>query len=101
MRRFGGAEDVIGKTITLDGRPFEIVGVLPSTFDLPREVMPTLGGAETAEVVVPLALAADAAQVRNAEDYNIIGKLKRGVPVDRARAEMNLLTARFGRVTER
>jgi predicted permease len=97
MRRFGGAEDVIGKTITLDGRPFEIVGVLPSTFDLPREVMPTLGGAETAEVVVPLALAADAAQVRNAEDYNIIGKLKRGVSVDRARAEMNLLTARLRR----
>ena len=41
--------------------------------------MPTLGGAENAEILLPLPLAADAASARNREDYNIIGKLKPGV----------------------
>jgi predicted permease len=32
QRRFGGARDVIGRTLTLDGAPAEIVGVLPAAF---------------------------------------------------------------------
>ena len=56
-----------------------MIGVLAEGFDLPREVMPTLGGALHSEVVVPLELEADAAAVRNREDYNIVGKLKPGV----------------------
>ena len=57
--------------------------------------MPTLGGAEHAEIVLPLPLSADAARVRNGEDYNIIGKLKPGVALEAAQAEMNAITARL------
>ena len=32
QRRFGGARDIVGRTLTLDGAPVEIVGVLPPTF---------------------------------------------------------------------
>jgi predicted permease len=95
MRRFGGRVDAIGTTMILDGRPFEIVGVLPASFDVPREVMPTLGGAERAEVIAAIQLAADAAEVRNGEDFNILAKLKPGVAVEQARAEMAILTARL------
>src|SRR5690606_1249453 len=69
MRRYGGDPAVISRTLTLNGQPYEIAGVLPPDFDLPREVMPTLGGAEHAELIVPLPLAANAAAVRNREDY--------------------------------
>src|SRR5579859_4789847 len=34
QRRFGGARDVLGKSITLDSQPYTIVGVLPSGFEL-------------------------------------------------------------------
>ena len=61
MRRYGGDRLVLGRVATLNGQPYEIVGVLPPWFDLPREVMPTLGGAEHADVVLPLPLSADAA----------------------------------------
>ena len=47
---------VIGRSLTLNGQPYQIVGVLPASFSLPREVMPTLGVAEDAEVVLPLPL---------------------------------------------
>ena len=88
MRRYGGDPRVIGRSIMLNGQPFEIVGVLPASFSLPREVMPTLGGAEEAEILLPLPLAADAAELRNREDYNIIGRLKPGVAIAQAQAEV-------------
>ena len=97
MRRYGGNPSVIGRSLTLNGQPYIVTGVLPAGFDLPREVMPTLGGAEHAEIVLPLPLNAEAARIRNAEDYNLIGKLKPGVQVEQAQAEMDAMTARLRR----
>lgn len=94
-RRFGSDAGVLGKKIILNGLPYEVVGVLPRSFSLPREVMPTLDGAEQAEVLLPLPLPANAAQNRDHEDYNIIGKLKPGVSVQEAQAEMDTITARL------
>jgi len=94
-RRFGSDPGVLGKKIILNGVPYEIVGVMPRSFSLPREVMPTLDGAEQAEILLPLPLPANAAQNRDREDYNIMGKLKAGVSVQQAQAEMNTITARL------
>jgi predicted permease len=92
-RRFGSDPGVLGKKIILNGVPYEIAGVMPRSFSLPREVMPTLDGAEQAEILLPLPLPANAAQNRDREDYNIVGKLKPGVSVQQAQAEMNTITA--------
>ncbi len=97
MRRYGGDARVIGTSLTLNGDPYQIVGVLPASFDLPREVMPTLGGAEHAEILIPLPLAPDAPTIRTREDYNILGKLKPSVSVQTAQAEMDGITARLRR----
>jgi predicted permease len=94
-RRYGADPRVIGKTVVLDGKPYEVVGILPRHFSLPREVLPTLGGAEQADIMVPLPLAAAAANDRDHEDYNIIGRLKRGVSYSQAQAEMDTITARL------
>ncbi len=59
--------------------------------------MPTLGVVDDAEVVLPLPLAANAAEVRNREDYNIIATLKPGATIEQARAELDALTARLRR----
>ena len=96
-RRYGSDPGVVGRSMTLNGQSFQIVGVLSASFSLPREVMPTLGGAENAEVLLHLPLAADAATARNHEDYNIIGKLKPGVTVAAAQAGMDPITARLRR----
>ena len=95
MRRYGGNPHVVGRSLTLNGQPYEIIGVLPASFDLPREVLPTLGGAEHAEIVLPLPLREDAGRIRNGEDYNLIGKLKHGVRLAQAQAEMDAITARL------
>src|ERR1051325_2105825 len=73
MRRYGGDPRAVGRTIRLNGdrheiarppagtigrkpEPYEIVGVLESSFSLPREETPTLNGAADADVVLPLPL---------------------------------------------
>ena len=87
---YGSDPHILGKTIAINGNPCEIVGVLPKTFSLPREVMPTLyGAAEQAEILLPFPLPPNAAQNRDHEDYNIIGKLKPGVTLSQAQAEMD------------
>lgn len=94
-RRFGSDPGILGKKIILNGVSHEVVGVMPRSFSLPREVMPTLDGAEQAEILLPLPLPANAAQNRDHEDYNILGKLKPGVSVEQAQAEMDTITARL------
>ena len=95
VRRYGSDPSVVGRRLTLNGLPYEVVGVLPEGFSLPREVMPTLGVALDGEIFLPLPLAANAATIRTREDYNILGKLKRGVTPERAQLEMDALTARL------
>ena len=95
MRRYGGDPDVLGRSVELNGRPYQIVGVMPRDFTLPREVLPTLGGAEEAEILLPLPFGPKAPQTRNGEDYNIMARLRPGVTVAQAQAEMDALTARL------
>ena len=42
QRHFGGSQDVVGKTLSLNGNSVEIVGVMPEGFTLNKEVMPTV-----------------------------------------------------------
>lgn len=95
LRRYGADPAIIGRRVVVNGQPYQIVGVLPRTFSLPREVMPTLGGAENAEIVLPLPLGAEAQTVRSREDYNIVAKLRPGVSSAEAQAEMDGITARL------
>ena len=96
-RRYGRDPEMIGKSITINGQPYEVVGILPQRFALPREVLPLLDGTEQADIFLPLPLAPNAAQIRTNEDYNLVGKLKPGVSVVEAQAEMDTITARLRR----
>jgi predicted permease len=97
-RRFGRDPHIVGKSILINGQNYEIVGVLPHNFSLPQEVVPLLYGTDQAEIFVPLPLAPAAASlVRDHEDFNIIGKLKPGVSITQAQAEMDTITAQLRR----
>ena len=95
MRRYGGDPGVVGKSLVLNGQSYKVIGVMPRNFTMRREVLPTLGGAEEAEILVPLPLGPKAPQVRNREDYNIVARLKPGASIAQAQAEMDVLTARL------
>ena len=94
-RRYGLNPNVLGRTLTLSGKPYMVAGVLAKNFSIPHEVLPTLGGPELAEIVAPLPLAAASATDRDHEDYNVVAKLRRGVTLQQAQAEMETITARL------
>ncbi len=96
-RRYGSDPRMIGRSIRVNGQPYQVAGILRPSFALPREVLPTLGGAAQADILLPLPLGPAAAQVRDREDYNIVGKLRRGVSLRQAEAEMETITARLRR----
>ena len=96
-RHYGSESRMLGKSITINGKTYEVVGILAKSFSLPHEVLPTLYGPEQPDVFLPFPLGPKAAGIRTHEDYNILGELKTGVTVAQARAEMDTITARLRR----
>jgi len=82
QRRYGGDPDIVGRTIVLNGRSAEIVGVMPPRFAFP--------GSEIA-VYVPLAIDPAVDTNRRAHYLAVLGRLADGVTVQRAEAEMRTL----------
>jgi predicted permease len=97
QRRYGGRATAVGESLLVNGVAFRIVGILPPGFTLPRDVLPTLGGAEQAELLLPLPLGPAASTTRTQEDYNILARLPAGVSAAAAQARMDALTARLRR----
>jgi predicted permease len=78
QRRFGGARDVVGQTLTLDGAPAEIVGVLPATFRFVEE---------QAEVLAP-ARPERARAVAAGFGERLIARLNEQATLETARADV-------------
>ncbi len=84
-RRFGEAPDVLGRTIVLNGTPREIIGVMPDDLRWP------VG----AELWTPLAPSQDEREARSAFWLPVIGRLRPGVPVERAQSDLGAISARL------
>jgi putative ABC transport system permease protein len=93
---FGGARDVLGRSITLNGEPHQVVGVMPRDFKFP--VPFGLTGTihvPAAEIWVPFRLNYAAGQ-RGAHFLFTIGRLREGVSLPGAEAAMMALATRIG-----
>jgi len=95
QRHFGADQEIIGRTLTLNGNPFTIVGVMPAGFSLSKEVMPAVNGIQNAEVLVPLPLSENARTNRGNEDFNIFARLKPGLSIREAQSEMDVIAERM------
>jgi len=94
--RYGGDPNILGRTITLDRRPYTIVGVMPPSFQFPKRG-PQVNG-EPAQVWTPLALGEfERSQFARGMMYNnsVIGRLRDGVTVEQARQEAGALAPRL------
>ena len=85
QRRFGGAPDVVGQTLTINDNAFTIVGVLPESFGW--------GTGSNFELLLPLA--PDPQRSRGDHRLLVIGKLKHGVSAELALADLNTIAAQL------
>src|SRR5260370_28223660 len=67
VRHFGGDPRMVGKSVTLNGVPYEVVGIMTRSFSLAREALPTRDGSETAHSLLPLQRQFDACKRRQRE----------------------------------
>lgn len=80
-RAFGGDSGVLGQVLRLDGTPYTVIGVMPASFQFPR----------SAEYWVPLGLAEVAPANGMVRFVNVLGRLKPGVSLAQARADLTTL----------
>jgi putative ABC transport system permease protein len=96
-RRYAGDPKVLNRTITLDGTNYTVVGVMPPGL---YPMRPTTTGQisfdeQDQHYWIPMSFAAGWAAVQSAHVYGVVGRLKPGVTLDQATAEMNAIGARL------
>ena len=94
-RLFSGDRQIVGKAILLNGNTVTVAGVLGPEFRLNTEVLPSEGPADNLDIFLPLPLGPDAARRRGDENYNLVGRLKSGVSVRMAQADVDIIAARI------
>ena len=95
QRLFNSDPGIVGRSITLNGKTFAVAGVLRHGFSVNAEVLPSEGPMEKIDMFLPLPLAADAEQRRGDENYNILVRLKPGVSVQQAQADIDVIASRI------
>ena len=86
QRRFAGDPKMIGRSMTLDGEKYTVIGVMPRRFKF------ALFWVRGAELWAPLALESRAGN-RGGKSLRIFARLKPGITMEQARAEMATITA--------
>ena len=85
-RRFGSDPKILGKAVTLNGEMWTVVGVMPRGFRFPQSV----------DLWVP-AIVRSTARTKHAQHYlGVIARLKPGLSLDHAQAELDALARRMG-----
>ncbi len=97
QRRFSSDPGIVNKDITLDGNNFTVVGVMPAAL-FPG--WPTTSGRISFDQAeqqfwTPMSFTAQWASVRTAHVLGVLGRLKTGVTIEQAQAEMNTIGARL------
>ena len=85
-RRFGGDPGIIGQSINMSGVNRIVIGVMPPSFKFPGK---------TTEFWIPIPVTPQRKQARNAISYKAVGRLKPGVSLAQAQADMSAIAKRL------
>ena len=86
-RKFAFSPEIVGRTVTLSGTNYTIVGAIPAGFHLDRDN----------DVYIPLGQWRDqASRDRRISAMEVVGRLKRGVGLGQARADMEAIARNLG-----
>jgi putative ABC transport system permease protein len=91
QRRYGGDPRLIGQAIVIDGKSHTVIGILPPWLKQPGITLENLGGPDVWIPVVP----ATSEQNRNFANMRMVARLKAGITLAKAEAELDTLASRL------
>jgi putative ABC transport system permease protein len=94
-RRFGGAPGVIGRMLRIDGADFQVIGVMPATFQLPARDTQFWAPITTNRHWLDRPVRDNTHARGFYARWNVIARLKSDVSLQQAQAEMNILAKRL------
>jgi predicted permease len=96
-RRFGADPGIIGRTLSLSDRSYTVIGVMPPSFQFPMSLFVIKGVTFTqpAELWTPVTFSADRLKARASRSLGVIGRLKPGVTLTQAGAEVQAIAYRM------
>ena len=99
QRRFHGDRGVLGRKMVLDGKPYEVIGVLPAGLRLPTmaQLVSMAASGAIPEIWKPFAVRDEELDSIGDFNYACIARLRGGVTVSRALDELNAVQARIAR----
>ena len=100
QQRFGGDRSVLGRSITLDGKPCVVIGVLPADFRYPRQdqLGALVGLPDRLDILRPAAFTADERENLAGDfDWAVIGRLRPGATLAQVDAQANAVTREIAR----
>lgn len=86
QRRFGGDKDIVGKSISLNGETYTVVGVMPARFQFPTS---------DDALWAPIAFTTEDATNRNRHYLQVLARLKPGTSLAQAQTEMHTIASRL------
>ena len=101
QRKFGGDRSIVGRSVTLDGTPITIVGVLPAAAPIPgpEQLGDLVRLPRTIDVFRPSAFSADELRSPGDLDDGVIARRRPGAPPDAVRAELDSLEPAISKET--
>ncbi|MGB9180687.1 MAG: ABC transporter permease [Pyrinomonadaceae bacterium] len=92
-RRFGSDTSLVGRSVTMDGESYTVIGVMPASFQFPKDAEMWV----TPRNLVPEAGLdiGDETKVRGLHYLNVIARLKTGVDLKQAQAGMSTIAAQL------
>jgi len=101
--RFNSDPNIVGRNLTLGGNPSTIVGILPQGFSLPAFDPLSGTGSLTASVdaIVPMRLNFQHIGWMGQFNYSVIARLRRGVRIEQARAELEVVQQAVTQIAQR
>ena len=97
-RRFGSAPDVVGRRLQIDGVDFQVIGVMPATFQFPARETQFWAPITTNRYWLDRPAWDNTRSRGFYARWNVVARLKPDVPLQHAQAEMNILAKRLEQI---
>ena len=88
--QFNSDPGIVGKDITLDGAAYKVIGVMPTKYEYPID-----SPEDAPRLWTPLGLTPQQRAVRGNHNFLVIGRLRPGVTIQQAQAEMDTISRRL------